>query len=718
MSCGPSAQNFRLLDGFVGWDREDPKDCAGLTGFGFDDAEGLRLAQEQPTGPKDCAAPQNFVPVGEVLAYLPPSRLARGCGRCDWFLAAETQLRRHDCCGPTWSSVWSVRCDQHLLRAAVAVAARGNRVAVADEGAKRIWIWERDGERLIGSVDSEHLTQDRLCDASQFGNRITCLGPLAFAPWGELLAADVGTNSIWRFGPTGAVRGKLNIALPTEVGQSKIRNLAVSNNCSVWVVTARDDSSLELWQARLGDSKFKHASIAELQRAFEPTGLTAANDDGFCIEQCGAEGLPVAQCFGWNGEPLEQPIAPPAKPQLYRQGQLLTRAIDCGVPRCRWHRVRVDADVPSGTSLEIAVATGEPPAKGAPATQGDPALETGWETFSAGVPHHSDWQVAPAGSLDFLVDQPPGRVLYVRLRLKGNGQVSPVVRRVRLDFPRVTSLELLPPVYRDNPSAEDFTERFLSLFDASLADLDRAIERAPALLDPAGVPADVLPWLGSFLDLAFDPAWKVDLRREVLAALPDLYRRRGTISGLTDTIKLIFGVTPAIQELATERAWGSVAKPGAGKSLNAAQLGMVRLFGKSRARFRLNTSALGKAPLRSYGNPDHDPLLAQAFRLRVLIPPLVVNTAAARQSLEQLVVSQKPAHTVASIRFGGDGFLLGDKSAIGVDTIFGSLPPPVLGTSGNIRLRRMSVLRRGVHGVTSGIRTGETSIVGVKTIAA
>ena len=244
----------------------------------------------------------------------------------------------------------------------------------------------------------------------------------------------------------------------------------------------------------------------------------------------------------------------------------------------------------------------------------------------------------------------------MRVRLKGDGKATPVVRRVRLDFPRVTSLNYLPPVYRDNPEAEDFSERFLALFDASIGNLDRAIERAPALLDPEGVPDDVLPWLGSFLDIAFDAAWSPDLRRKILHALPDLYRRRGTLAGLREAIKLVFAVDPAIEELAAGRNWGSVAKSDGPQVQNAAYLGSVRLFGKSRARFRLNRSPLGSALLRSYGNPDDDPLLAQAFRFRVLVPPHSLITANARQRLEQLVASQKPAHALATIRFGGEGF--------------------------------------------------------------
>jgi len=715
MSCGSGSQNFRLLDGFVGWDKAT---CEGLVGLGFDDAGGLKLAQSHPKlSSLGCSESDTYIPADALLAYLLPPRLARGCGSCDWFLVYRKQLLRRDCCVPGWQSAWSAQCDQHLLQDAVAVAARGHRVAVADAGSKKIWIWERDGERLVGSINTESLTADPDCDCDNFENRLSKIAALALAPWGELLVADSGANSVWRFGAGGEVRGKLKIALPTR---QPIRNLAVSNDCSIWVVTGRDDQSLELWVARRKDTTFKSASIEQLHEAFKPTGVTAATDDGFCIERCNSEGVPASVCFGWNGEPAKQPILPPAPPELHLQGQLLTQAIDSGMPRCRWHRVRVDADVPSGTSLEIAVATSEPTSEGKePEAQGDDLAKTeGWENFKTGVPHPLDWQVAPAGTLDFLIEQPPGRHLYVRLRLTGDGKVSPVVRRVRLDFPRITSLELLPPVYRDNPEAEDFTERFLALFDAPISDLDRAIERAPALLDPQGVPADVLPWLGSFLDLMFDPGWNTEMRRQVLSALPELYPQRGTISGLTETIKLIFGVTPAIQELAMERDFGSVANAKGIPQRNQAKLGTVRLFGKSRARFRLNTSALGGAPLRSYGNPDHDPLLVQAFRLRVLIPPLAVSSPAARQSLEQLVASQKPAHTVASIRFGGEGFILGDRSAVGVDTIFGPPPLAVLGKAGNVRLRRMSLLGSGRHGPSRGIRLGETSVVGVQTIAA
>jgi phage tail-like protein len=723
MSCGGDIQKFRLLDPYVGWDEEC---CENLTGLAGDDISGVRLAQVGQTA--NCTAGDLFVPAAEILEHIPPPRLAKGCEHCEWFLVYKSQLLHHDCCTKGWTSVWSKACNQKVLKHAVAVATRGHRIAVADRGAKRVWIWEADGEQLVSSINTNDLSGIPECHRG-YVDKIERVGPIAFTPWGELLVSDVKKNAIWRFSASGELLGPLPVALPPRDQSGRIRRLAVSQNCSIWIVTGSDEKSLQLWRAARSDKKFTPGTAKQLRESFKRSGLTAASAEGFCIEECGPEGIPEPVCFQCNGNPATEPIDPPASPARHAEGTLLTKAIDSGIPRCRWHRITLDAEVPSGATLEVAVATGEPNGKD-----------------KVDAPHELDWQVARAGAVDFLINQPPGRYLFLRLRFRGINNVTPVVRRIRVEFPRVTSLDLLPPVYRENPDAEDFTERFLALFDASIADLDRAIERAPALLDAGGVPDAALPWLGSFLDLVFDPSWGPQLRRKVLRALPELYRKRGTAAGLRETIQLIFDVTPAIQELATERSWGTVTAKTNDSSLqrlataqlsrllgcpaktndtvkacqpevkNPARLGSTRLFGKSRARFRLNTSALNTAPLRSFGNPDHDPLLAQAYRLRILVPAL--PNADARQKLEQLVASQKPGHTLATIRFGGDRFILGDTSAVGIDTVIAPLPRPVLGRKGNVRLSRASVVWPGKHGTPLGISLGQNSLIGTQKVSA
>jgi hypothetical protein len=103
----------------------------------------------------------------------------------------------------------------------------------------------------------------------------------------------------------------------------------------------------------------------------------------------------------------------------------------------------------------------------------------------------------------------------------------------------------------------------------------------------------------------------------------------------------------------------------------------------------------------------------------------LTRSEVARQRLRQLVDAQKPAHTVGSVRAGGGGatgaaFVLGTGSAVGIDTAFGAVPPPVLGgrgaARGNVRLRRTSVLWPGRAGPRGGIVLGKAPAVGASTV--
>jgi phage tail-like protein len=670
MTCPPAPPTFRLLDAYVGWDEHD---VCRLTGL--EDPDGIHLAFA------------DGVPGGlrrhELLPWLPDRRLAPGCGPCAWYLAGHHRgLLRRDTCEDGFQPVWPQDCDPGLVQAPLTVAARGHVLAAADAG--RVLVWRQEGGQLVAEIAIE-------------------AAALALTSWRELLVTTAEATALHRFDLAGGRRGRVATGVT-----GRIEALTTGRDCTIWLLTREDDGTLLLWRGVRDGGRYRRATVAELEAAVERTTLTAVADTGFCLTELGEDGDRAARCFTWDGEPLAG-VAVPTAPSLAGSGQLLTRAIDSGLPRCRWHRVRVEADVPTGTSVAVAVASSEEATPGGAAP--GPA---GWEGCPAGIPHAEDWREGPPGVLDFLVDQPPGRYLYVRVRLTGDGAATPTVRRIRLDFPRVTSAELLPPAYRQDPAADDFTGRFLSLFDASLEELDRAVERYPALLASGDVPDEVLPWLAGLLGLAFDSDWDAATRRALLRAAPELYRRRGTPWALREAIRIVFKVKPVIHELAADRDWAALD--------GRARLRSARLFGRSAARFRLGGSTLSGAPLRAFGNPDDDPLTAQANRFRVLVPPRRGGHEPDRLALARLVERQAPAHTVAEVRLGGLGFVVGTWSAVGVDTAFTPLPAPVLGRDvpprgRAVRLGRHSVVWPGRTGRGAGVRVGEGSAVGIHTVA-
>ncbi|MFI0820876.1 phage tail protein I [Streptomyces sp. NPDC021098] len=647
MTCTPHPATFRLLDAYVGWDEQEAQGIVG-----FDDPSGLRLAHPgtAPEGPTRA----------QLLPWFPDPRLAPGCGPCAWYLLVpgERRLLRRDACG-AFTPVWPPGCDPGLLRAPVSVAARGHRLVVVDSG--RVLVWHREGARLTGVI------------------RVGRPRWAAPAPGDEILVACQGSTDLRRYDPAGRFRGVLRTGARGEV-----IGLRTGPERTVWLLTD-DDGRLTIHRGG-HRGPFRTATVDELAAALPPSALTSADDDGFCLGEQSPDG-PTTTCYTWQGLPRD-PV-PPATDAYEASGSYVTALIDSGISRCRWHRVRVDADVPDGTAVAVRIVVSED-----------------------GRYDDSDWQASAPGVTDFLVDQPPGRFLRLALRLSGDGAATPVVRRVRLDFPRVTSADLLPPAFREDPAADDFTERFLSLFDATLAQLDRVVERYPALLDPAGVPDRVLPWLAGLLGLSYEAGWDARIRRELLAAAPELYRRRGTPWVLREAVRIVFGVTPVIDELATDRRWAHLrAAVGGSGPVQDQGLGAIRLFGRSASRFRVGGSALGAAPLRAFGAPDSDPFTAHAHRFRLALPAGSADGTA----LARLVERQAPAHTVGSVRTGGAGFVVGARSTVGVDTAFVPLPAPVLGGTNPVRLGRDGVLRPGPRGLRRGVGVGVVSAVGVHT---
>ncbi|WP_138735586.1 phage tail protein [Modestobacter excelsi] len=663
---------FRLVDPYVGWQPDPTSASTGLTGLA--DEDGLRLATLSGGLVRD-----------DLLPWFPDPRLAHS-SRSGWYLLASgavPRLLRRDPCTGAWRPLWTPSCDPELLHDPIAVAAAGHRLAVADK--RRVLIWDHEGEQLTAVVDDP-------------GARL-----VAVDATGAVVAAGAEASRLWRYGPDGTPHGSLRTGV---AGQ--LVGLRIGPGGTVWLLSRDGDRGpLRLSTGRPG-AAFATTDPAALAEALPASALVAAWAGGFCLRVPGREGETRDECADWSGAALSG--GAPRAPRFRTSGTLVTGPLDSGISRCRWHRVRVDAEVPAGCSLSVAVAVTE-----------DRAAE----------PHERDWQAAPAGVLDHLVDQPPGRWLRLRLTLTSDGERTPVVYRVRLDLPRSTSADLLPAAFRQDPLAEDFTERFLSLFDASLADLDRVIERYPALLDVDGVPDGALTWLGGLLGLGFDAGWGPDIRRRLVAAAPDLYRTRGTPAALSRVIEIVTGMAPDIRELAAERLWATVTAAGTAPGDPAAAgstLGQARLFGRASARLRLGDAAgvggspLGSTPLRARGDPDTDAVSAHAHRFRVTLPPRALSPEE-EQTLSRLVARQAPAHTVGTVRSGGLGLVVGVWSAVGVDTALVPLPAPVLGPapagarSRPVRLGRSSVLWPGPRGHWTGTPVRSGTAVGVQTLA-
>jgi phage tail-like protein len=528
--------------------------------------------------------------------HVMPPRLAWMCATCTWWLGTEEGLRRLGPCDEAFT-LWL-----ETPAPVIAVAARGILLAAVVEG-EGVRVFDTPAQRQIG----EFLVPDA--------------SAVSLTPWGTLLVGDA----------RGHLRELELSGLPCTESDTgaPIAQLAhpISGPCRTIVIHPGDTGPF--------------ADLAA-------TGVTAATELGFCLRERG--------CFDWDGAPLDAGALGPGDDRYATAGTYLSEPLDSGVPSCRWHRVRLDADVPGGTMVQVAVAT---------------------SALADADPDPGDWFEAGPGVADVTISAPPGRYAHVRIRLTGDGFATPAVHQVRLDMPRHTSLDDLPAIYSEDLDARDFSERFLSLFDAQLEELDEIVARRSALLDADALPDDALSWLAGLLGLGFEAEMTVAQRRALIAAAPDLYRRRGTPSGLVDILAIALGIDASVDELGPMRPWGAAGE---------AHLGEFRLFGRSRARVRLGSSTLGTAPLIARGNPDDDGRLWGSSRIVVTIP-----AGSPRALVERVVRSQTPAHVVATVRMRAPGFVLTDLR-VGIDTVLTDPPPAVVG---GLRLGRGGVLARG-----------------------
>lgn len=105
-------------------------------------------------------------------------------------------------------------------------------------------------------------------------------------------------------------------------------------------------------------------------------------------------------------------------------------------------------------------------------------------------------------------------------------------------------MDFLPAMFQEHP----FLGKFLIPFEHKLDELGQILDQISRYFDPYLTDSEFLTWLASWVALVLDPEWKEDKRRELIAKALDLYRRRGTVGGLKQYLKIYTGMEPEIRE--------------------------------------------------------------------------------------------------------------------------------------------------------------------------
>lgn len=181
-------------------------------------------------------------------------------------------------------------------------------------------------------------------------------------------------------------------------------------------------------------------------------------------------------------------------------------------------------------------------------------------------------------------------------------------------------IQYLPGLYEQ----DDLMSRFLMLFESFWNPVEQQIDAMFYYFDPRITPAEMLPWLASWLDMELDERWPEARLRQLLRWAIALHRSRGTKWGLLKYLEIYTGEQAEIVERrARNFSLGPDARLGPGV-------------------------ALGQA------NQPH------TFTVTLRLPTVQAATEKERQRQEEIrrrtiisiIEMQKPAHTVYTLNLG------------------------------------------------------------------
>ena len=408
-------------------------------------------------------------------------------------------------------------------------------------------------------------------------------------------------------------------------------------------------------------------------------------------------------------------------------GSVITYRLDSGEFRTIWGRLFLDACIPNDTDIRVAcVAADDPPededtlSRRLPANITEavivrPDLSPPMPPISL-VPskitqrlHRRDsgrelpFAPHPASDPFQTYESPivadPGRYLWVALKLTGNTRFTPRLRSLRAEYPTHDYLRRLPKVFAREEQLASFLRRYLALFDGFLGELDARATARHALLDPAAIPAEALPWLAGFVGLVLDERWPVPVQRAVLEEAAWLFRFRGTVPGLTQFLELYIGAGVILIEKFRLRGLGSVGEPGGPESRAILGAGL-RVGG-----------ALAEENTTPLTGPVEDAFASHAHRFSVIIRSVL--TAEQLDVVRRILDLHRPAHTLFDVCTVDAGIHVGRGLHVGLTSAIGRTGGFTMLGTGSSLLGRGSIIGRPDAGTRlESSRLGSDSRVG------
>ena len=199
-----------------------------------------------------------------------------------------------------------------------------------------------------------------------------------------------------------------------------------------------------------------------------------------------------------------------------------------------WGRILIDAELPQDSALRVYAHASD-----------DHSWNDGWPeidgTEDAARAMRKRFGLPVAESGDFLL-RASGRYLWLLLELAAAGTDSPTIRKVTVRMAGDHMIDYLPAIYQE----DDFTRRFLSIFNSMFLDMEDSICALPGRMDYESADPEMLHYLASWVCVE-DGTEPSALADRIAGALSD-YETQYTLGGIRRSVRRLTGREPWIIE--------------------------------------------------------------------------------------------------------------------------------------------------------------------------
>lgn len=231
-------------------------------------------------------------------------------------------------------------------------------------------------------------------------------------------------------------------------------------------------------------------------------------------------------------------------------GVYFSKSFDSGMSHTIWHRFGYIGDIPGNTNIEISYYAFEDEVivhedKSMKVNEFLDSSEV--STFDKEIYLSDKWINTVLNGKDGLFFNTEGRYLIIKVNLIGMVNDSPSISRIRVYYNRETYLQYLPEVFQDE-RGKDFLERFLSIYEVFLGEMEERIDNMAMYFDPDLLEGEMLEWIAEWLKVRLIKSWDSKKTRAFIKLAPELYKIRGTRVGIEKLLEFCTGYKPVIIE--------------------------------------------------------------------------------------------------------------------------------------------------------------------------